>query len=321
MTVTRRAEETVAQTDDFEQAVENLRVAFGDVDLRREEDRPSRFAMRSVRLPGGITSTRWAFSGVSGGSRVVDEDQPVLLTGLVVGGSAHLWSDRTDVDTSRPFLYPDAADSELSQPDFANLGIARAVVEARARAITGLDGLELRFTRTSPIDEAMDTVWRDTMAYATRTSAALVDQPDAVLAQAALLDLVATMLLRTFPNTTLEAANQRSVTSPRRSAMRRALQYVDDHLGSPITVADIAEAAGLSTRGLYAGFQRDLDETPMAYLRAARLNAAREQLRDADPTTATVAEVAARWGFVDAARFARRYAALFHESPQETLRR
>jgi transcriptional regulator GlxA family with amidase domain len=103
--------------------------------------------------------------------------------------------------------------------------------------------------------------------------------------------------------------------------MRRALQYVDDHLGSPITVADIAEAAGLSTRGLYAGFQRDLDETPMAYLRAARLNAAREQLRDADPTTVTVAEVAARWGFVDAARFARRYAALFHESPQETLRR
>lgn len=310
--------QTVVRTADFEQAVESLRTAFGDVDLRRAEDQPSRFAMESVRVPG-ITSTRWAFSGVTGGSRVDDEGEPVLLTGVVLGGSAHLWSPQSDVDTSRPFLYPDVADSELARPDFANLGISRSIVEARASAITGVDRFELRFSRTAPIDPAMDVIWRDTMAYAARTAAALVDLPDTVLARAALLDLTATMLLRTFPNTTLDAANQRSVTSPRRSAMRRALQYIDDHLESPLTVPDIARAAGLSTRGLYAGFQRDLGESPMAHLRTARLTAVRDELRQADPATTSVAEVAARWGFVGGSRFTSRYVALFRESPADTL--
>lgn len=311
-------ERLAVRTADFEEAVDSLRRAFGDVDLRPAEHEPSRFALQSFRAPG-ITSTRWSFTGVTGGSRVIDEDEPVLLTGVVLSGSAHLWSPDTIIDTTRPFLYTDDADSELGRPSFANLGIARSVVEARARAITGLDDFQVRFTRTAPVDAVMERLWRDTMAYAARTAEALVDQPDAAIAHAALLDLTATMLLRTFPNTSLDAANQRSVTSPRRAAMRRALQYIDDNLGAPITVLDIAEAAGLSTRGLFAGFQRDLQVSPMTYLRSARLTAARDELRHADPAHTTVDAVAARWGFLDARRFARHYEALFRESPARTL--
>ena len=309
------------QTADFEEAVDSLRSAFGEVEMRRAERGASRFAMRAFALPD-VSSTRWSFSGTTGGTRADDDDeQPVVLTGMVVGGGAHLWAPGTDVDidTTRPFLYPELVDSELDQPDFANLGVTRSAVEARARAITGLDDFTVRFTRTAPIDQIMDQVWRDTMAYAQRTSAALIDHPDAAIAQIALLDLTTTILLRTFPNTTLDAANQRSVTAPRRGAMRRALQYIDDNLDLPITVADIAGAAGLSTRGLYAGFQRDLDMSPMVYLRTARLHAARDELGEADPAITDVDAIAARWGFVDPKRFAHHYTAVFGESPQVTL--
>lgn len=245
----------------------------------------------------------------------------MLLTGAVIGGGARIWSPTTEVDTTRPFLYPDVADSALSAPDFANLGIERAIVDERARAVTGLDSFAVRFTRTSPVDAAMDRVWRDTMAYVERTFDSLVDHPDAAIAQTAVVDLVATMLLRTFPNTTFDAANQRNLTAPRRAAMRRAVRFIDDHLAEPITVADVARAAGLSTRGLFAGFQRDLQVSPMAYLRLARLSAARDELQSSNPDAATVDAVAMRWGFVDTVRFTRRYREAFRETPEETLRR
>jgi hypothetical protein len=115
MTQAWPAERTAVRTADFEEAVENLRLAFGDVDLRRAESGASRFAMQTFRLPD-VISTRWTFSGVTGGSRVDDDGDSVLLTGAVLGGTAHIWSPSDDVDTTRPFLYPDVADSELGEP-------------------------------------------------------------------------------------------------------------------------------------------------------------------------------------------------------------
>jgi AraC-like DNA-binding protein len=315
-----QTERIEVRTQSFDEAVDSLRRAFGDVEMRRAPDGQPQFAMQTLRVPS-ITSTRWTIAGVAGGSRSDDDSRSVLLTGLVQRGSAHIWSPDADLDTGRPFLYPDVADSRLDRPMLANLGVARDVVEARASAITGIDDFRVTFSRTAPIDPVMDSVWRDTMAYVERTAAALVDHPELAIAQTALLDLTATMLLRTFPNSTLDAANQRSVTAPRRAAMRRALQFIEDNLAAPITNADIAKAAGLSTRGLYAGFQRHLEMSPMAYLRIARLTAVRDELRDGDPARTTVDAIASRWGFVDGPGFVRRYREAFEETPTETLLR
>jgi AraC-like DNA-binding protein len=318
-----RPEQIEVRTADFEEAVDGLRRAFGEVDARPTEHRATRFVLRAYRLPE-VTSTRWAFSGTTGGTWVdADEEDSLLLTGLVLGGTARLWSQESDayVDTSRPFLCPRTVDSELDEADFVNLSVTRSAVEARASAITGIDDFRVRFTRTAPIDPVVDRVWRDTMAYAQRSSAALVEHPGAVIARNALMDLTTTLLLRTFPNTTLDAVNQQTVTAPRRKPMRRALQYIDDHLDLPITVPDIAKAAGLSTRGLYAGFRRDLQTSPMAYLRSARLSAAHDELHESNPANTTVETVAVHWGFLDARRFADQYTATYREHPVETLLR
>jgi AraC-like DNA-binding protein len=315
------AERLSLRTSDFDQAVESFRAVFGDVDLAPPEERTPDFALRSTSTPA-LTTTRWSISGVAGGRRAEPDDgEPALLTGVRVSGGLRMWWRWDDIDTDRPFLYPDAIDSELQDPDIANLAIARSAVDARARAITGRDDFVVRFTGTAPVDPGMDAVWRSTAAYAARMAEALPDGEDGTLAQAALVDLVATMLLRAFPNTTLDAANRLDIGGPRGGALRRALRYIDEHVDAELTVVDIAEAARLSPRGLYAAFRRDLGTTPMHHVRSVRLVAARDALRRATPPETTVEAVALRHGFPDAARFARRYATVFGETPTETLLR
>lgn len=317
---TGAADRVFVRTADFDEVVSTMRATFGGVDLRRTDESPPELSMRSVRLPD-LTTARWSLSGVDGGSRGDVEPEPAYLTGIVLGGDARMWTRWEEVDTARPFLYPEPVEASLHRPDVANLALSRAVVEERARAITGVDDFCLRFSGTAPIDSTMDRVWRDTIAYVARTAEALTEESDAGIAHAELLDLAATLLLRTYPNTTLDAVNQRDVTGPRGAALRRALRFIDDNLAAPISIVDVAEAARLSPRGLYAAFQRDLRTTPMAHLRDVRLEAARGELRDAAPETTTVAEVALRWGFVDTARFTRRYTGRFGETPEDTLRR
>jgi AraC-like DNA-binding protein len=105
------------------------------------------------------------------------------------------------------------------------------------------------------------------------------------------------------------------------AAVRRAMTYVDEHLGDPVTLHDLAAAARVSPRGLQAAFKRQLDRTPTEYLRSARMASARRELLDADPTSGvTVAQVARRWGFSNTGRFARDYRMAYGENPADTLR-
>jgi transcriptional regulator GlxA family with amidase domain len=96
----------------------------------------------------------------------------------------------------------------------------------------------------------------------------------------------------------------------------RAEAFLLDHAREPITVADIAAAAGLSVRGVQAAFNRHHGITPLAYLRHIRLLLAREQLES--NSDITVGEVA-RWaGFAHLGRFAGAYRDEFGELPRQT---
>jgi len=99
--------------------------------------------------------------------------------------------------------------------------------------------------------------------------------------------------------------------------VRRARQFIEDHAGEPLTVADIARGADVGVRGLQHGFHRSLGTTPMQYLRHVRLRHAHQDLRNADPSSTTVAQVAARWGFLNQGRFAAQYRELYGVQPAE----
>lgn len=105
------------------------------------------------------------------------------------------------------------------------------------------------------------------------------------------------------------------------ATVRAARAYIEAHAADPITVADIARAVGVGVRGLQQGFQRALAMSPTQYLRHVRLREAHRELTAADPETATVRELAARWGFAHQGRFAAQYRQRYGVQPAETLRR
>lgn len=104
------------------------------------------------------------------------------------------------------------------------------------------------------------------------------------------------------------------------SFIRRVEEYIDAHADEPLSIADLAAQAGVSTTTLFAGFREFRNTSPIAYLKGVRMKRAREELRAASPHSATVTDVAMRWGFGHLGRFAADYRRWFGESPSETLK-
>jgi AraC-like DNA-binding protein len=112
---------------------------------------------------------------------------------------------------------------------------------------------------------------------------------------------------------------------PRRPAappsVRQAIDLMRDRPEQPWTTAALARSVAVSARSLQDGFARSVGVPPTRYLRDVRLDRVHGDLRSADPRTATVSQVADRWGFLYLSRFAAAYREKFGESPSETLRR
>ena len=98
-------------------------------------------------------------------------------------------------------------------------------------------------------------------------------------------------------------------------AVRRAEAFMRANLHQPLLLADIARAAGCSTRALTGSYRHHTGRTVAAGLRDMRLDAARAALFRGDPVV-TVAAVAAQFGFSNPGRFApAQYRARFGEPP------
>ncbi|GGV10283.1 AraC family transcriptional regulator [Streptomyces spectabilis] len=132
--------------------------------------------------------------------------------------------------------------------------------------------------------------------------------------------LLAASVLAAFPNTASTDPTGQDRADAHSTTLRRAIAYIDDHADRPVTVADIAAAAHVTIRTLQYAFRRHLDTTPLAYLRRARLAHAHRDLLNAPPRgEATVAGIAARWGFAHPGRFAAQYRSVYGTSPSRTL--
>lgn len=103
-------------------------------------------------------------------------------------------------------------------------------------------------------------------------------------------------------------------------SLRRAEAFIAAHLDQPLTLADMAQAAGTSPRALQAAFRACRGTTPLGYWRDLRLDAAHADLRAGAPGM-SVTDVALTWGFQHFGRFAEAYRRRFGERPRETLRR
>jgi transcriptional regulator GlxA family with amidase domain len=131
--------------------------------------------------------------------------------------------------------------------------------------------------------------------------------------------LLVTALLLGQPNN-YTSALQRLENKVAPGDVKRAIDFIEAHLQRPISLADIARASGVPGRTLLEHFKSHRSASPMRYLRDARLARVRQALMRADDT-ASVTDIAIKWGFNHLGRFAIEYRGQFGESPSETFRR
>jgi AraC family ethanolamine operon transcriptional activator len=107
---------------------------------------------------------------------------------------------------------------------------------------------------------------------------------------------------------------------PRGQIIRRSMDFIDQHEGEYLSVEQLATAASVSERTLRDAFQHYYGLAPVRYLNRRTLHQVRRALKAADPSVATVTEIATQFGVWQLGRFARDYRFLFGELPSETLR-
>jgi AraC-like DNA-binding protein len=187
-----------------------------------------------------------------------------------------------------------------------------------AEELRGLDRAHVRFTGLLPISPAAEQQLLTTASYIRRGIYSLDLNTPLLIAAAE--HVVAASVLTTFPNTTM-TIEVRTPRDPASAAtVRRAIAFIDGHASLPITLTDVATAAGVVPRTLQYAFRRHRDTTPLEYLRRVRLAQAHEELLAAEPGDGTtIAAVAARWGYRPQ-RFAAAYRRRYGQPPSETLR-
>ena len=118
----------------------------------------------------------------------------------------------------------------------------------------------------------------------------------------------------------------RSLPPDSRGLLPSATQLVakvDEYLEAaglrPVHISEICAQLNVSRRTLHRAFFEVLGLGPITYLRHKRLCAIHSVLRDSNPATATVAQVAIQHGFIELGRFSHYYHSLFGEYPSETL--
>jgi AraC-like DNA-binding protein len=102
-------------------------------------------------------------------------------------------------------------------------------------------------------------------------------------------------------------------------ALKKAEEYIAESKKKPLTVRDLCQVTGITDRTLQYAYLERYGVSPKAYLQAFRLNHVRRELRNSDPSSTKIADVARRWGFSHLGQFATDYRRLFEELPSETL--
>ena len=103
--------------------------------------------------------------------------------------------------------------------------------------------------------------------------------------------------------------------------VQRAEDYLMENLMNPISIADVAAAAGMSMRTLSREFRCQHDTTIKGFIKDRRLEAAYRALLAAEPGETNVTKVALDMGFDQLGRFSADYRSAFGELPSETLAR
>ena len=117
------------------------------------------------------------------------------------------------------------------------------------------------------------------------------------------------------------AIKKRPMARTRSRVLRKAVEIINDRAHEPVSISEVEQLSGASTRTLRYAFQESFGVSPKQYLQAFRLNRVRRQLRETRQGVESISEVANAWGFWHMGQFAKDYRKMFGELPSGTLAR
>jgi AraC family transcriptional regulator of arabinose operon len=234
------------------------------------------------------------------GSKIGPRQQEEIQLMLLHSGSMQL---RVDERPIRPvpagqicLLLP----GHVEEISFASgVDTRQTLVRGRLEHVTDQMQAWLESVRpTRPLSSALTYLARE----------ALVTEQTRLTADGALLDALATALLWRF------IAEFRNLPAALPAPIEAARLFVHTHVGEPITLAQIAQAASVTPAHLVRLFRAHMDTTPMRYLWDRRISLGVELLTS---TGLTIASVSARCGFKTSFHFARRIKEVTGVSPTD----
>ncbi len=163
--------------------------------------------------------------------------------------------------------------------------------------------LDLPGTDRSAVDAAVADLVRGADAA---TASATIEQREARL-----ISVVADLVLRGA------AVSPAAPIAASRFAMLQ--EWIEAHLGDPVTLGSLCRVAGVGDRSLQMTFASLRGVSPMRYVNERRLAAARRLLARAEADS-DVTDVATAVGFTHLGRFATFYRQAYGESPSQTLK-
>jgi len=315
----------------IEMTTQDMGVIAGVMNERYAEHRARFWCDDPARVDAGVRTVTAgpldaALVRLRGFRYQADISPPDAVLALVLlAGTGTMAFGPDQVSLTRGDVMLDATDrqhtADMHDSVVALVRLPRPVAAELAEERTGLPGRDLRFESITPVSAAAGAQWARTALFICRqliTSGITQISP---LVADNMTRLVAATLLEAFPNTTMTASYIPGPGQVAPSAVRRAAAFMDAHAGRPVTVAEVAGAAGVSVRALQYAFRSHYGITPTGYLRRVRLERAHRQLQTADPAAGmTVAEAARRWGWANQAKFAAAYRAQYGVPPSHTLR-
>ncbi len=108
--------------------------------------------------------------------------------------------------------------------------------------------------------------------------------------------------------------------SPRYNLVKQIEEITLTNPQQTLTLHDLCKIVHYSDRTLNYIFQSVVGMSPLAYLKAQRMNGAHRQFKDSTTKDTTVTEVAQQWGFWHMGHFSQEYKKMFGVCPSCTLK-
>jgi len=140
--------------------------------------------------------------------------------------------------------------------------------------------------------------------------------PNGSLYGESLATALAVHMLRRYSITPRATSEPAGGLTPAR--LRRAVDFIQSYLGQDISIAQVADAAGISPFHFARQFRRSTGLSPHQYLTERRVERAREMLLNG---AGTIGEVASAVGFADQSHLSRHFKRLVGTTPGHFAKR